>query len=97
MHRSNTDTVTTTEAPPVREKRVGKGGGARCPSFLLVALARENDSSHVSLFSSLPPCNDVFRFLAFGYRVEIENCISLNSVQKRRETDDNFKFTKYVI
>ena len=77
-------------------KRAGKGGGARCPSFFLVALARENDSSHVSLFFSLPACNAIFRFHAFGYRVEIEDCISLDSVQKRREADGNFKFTKYV-
>ena len=49
VHRSDTDAVTTTEAPPVREKRVGKGGGARCLSVFLVALARENDSSHFSL------------------------------------------------
>ena len=48
VHRSDTDAVTTTEAPPVSEKG-------------------------------------------------LENCISLDSAQKRREADDNFKFTKYVI
>ena len=94
--RSDTDAVTTTEAP-VSEKRVGKGGGARCPSFFLVAFARKNDSSLFSLFSSLPPCYAIFRFHAFGYRVEIENCTSLDSVQKKREADDNFKFMRYVI
>ena len=95
--RSDTDAVTTTEAHPVSKKWVGKGGGPRCPSFFLVALTRENDSSHFSLFSSLPPCNAIFRFHAFGYRVKIENCISLDSMQKRREADDNFKFMKYVV
>ena len=49
VHRSDTDAVTTTETPPVRVKRVGRGGGARCPCFFLVALPRENDSSHFSL------------------------------------------------
>ena len=95
--RSDTDAVTTTEAPPIRVKRVGKGGGASCPCFFLVALPRENDSSHFSFFSSLPPCNAIFRILAIGYRVEIENYIFLDSVQKRYEADDNFKFTKYVV
>ena len=66
VHRFDTDAVTTTEASPVSEKGVGKGGGARCLSFFLVALARENDSSHFSFFSSLPPCNAIFRFHAFG-------------------------------
>ena len=95
MLRSDTDAVTTAETPPVSEKRVGKGGGARCLSFFLVALARENDSSHF-LFSSLPPCKAIFRFHAFSYRVEIENCILLDFVQKRREAEDNFKFKKYI-
>ena len=31
------------------------------------------------------------------YRVEIEKYVSLDSVQKRREADDNFKFTEYVV
>ena len=53
----------------VREKRVGKGGGA----------------------------NVIFRFHDFGYWVEIEICISLDSLQKRREADANFKFMKYVV
>ena len=66
MYRSDTDAVTTTEVPAVSEKGVGKGGGARCLSFFLVALARENDSSHFSFFSTLPPCNAIFRFHAFG-------------------------------
>ena len=62
----------------------------------------ENDSSHFSLFSSLHRCNACiikffFRFHAVGYQVEIENCVSLDSMQKRREADDNFKFTKYVV
>ena len=56
----------TTEALPVSKKPVGKGGGARCPCFFFVALARENDSSHFSLFSSLPLCNAIFRFQALG-------------------------------
>ena len=42
---SDTDAVTTTEAPPVRVKRVGRGGGARCPCFFLVALAREKEKN----------------------------------------------------
>ena len=53
--------------------------------------------AHFFLFSSLSPCNAIFRFDDFGFRVEIENCISLDSVQKRREADENFKFTKYAI
>ena len=39
----------------------------------------------------------VFRFHAVGYRVEIENFVFLNSVQKRHEANDNFEFTKYVV
>ena len=60
-----------------------RGSGARCPCFFLVALARENDSSHFFLFSSLPPCNAIFRFHAFGYRVGIENCVFLSIPCKR--------------
>ena len=48
-------------------------------------------------FSSLPSCNVIFGFHAFGFRVKIENCIFLYSVRKRREADDNFKFMKYII
>ena len=48
MLRSDTQAITTTEAPPVRVQRVGRGGGARCPCFFFVALARKNDSSHFS-------------------------------------------------
>ena len=97
MLRSDTDAVITIEAPPVRVKRVRRGGDARCPCFFLVPLAREKDSSHFNLFSSLPPCNAIYRFHAFGYRVEIEKSISLDTIQKRREADDNFKFSKNVI
>ena len=60
VHRSNTDAVITTEAPSVRVKRVGRGGGARCFCFFLVALARENDSSHLFLF--LLRNNTFFRY-----------------------------------
>ena len=28
---------------------------------------------------------------------EIENCVSLDLVQKRREADDNFKFAKCIV
>ena len=38
-----------------------------------------------------------FNYQAVVYRVEIEKCVSLHSVQKRREADDNFKFTEYVV
>ena len=48
-HRSDSDAVTTTEAPPVRMKRVGRGGGAHYLCSFLVALACKNDSSHFSL------------------------------------------------
>ena len=58
--QSDTDAVTTTEAPPVRVKRVGRGDGARCLCFFLVALARENDSSHFSSF--LLRNNSFFRY-----------------------------------
>ena len=44
-------------------------------------------------FSTVPK----FRFQAVVYRVEIEKYVSLDSVQKRREADDNFKFTEYVV
>ena len=44
-------------------------------------------------FSTVPK----FRFQAVVYRVEIEKYASLDFVQKRREADDNFKFTKYVV
>ena len=60
-----------------------RGSGARCPCFFLVALARENDSSHFSLFSSLLPCNVIFRFHAFGYRVGIQNWVFLSKPCKR--------------
>ena len=60
VHRSDTDAVITTEAPPVRVKRVGRGGGARSLYFFLVALARENDSSHFSLL--LLRNNTFFRY-----------------------------------
>ena len=49
--RSDTDAFTTTEIPPVRVKRVGKGGGACCPCFFLVALARENKEKWDESFS----------------------------------------------
>ena len=61
---------------------------------------------HTSYFllSSLPRCNkrvlrSFYRFRAIGLRlrVEIENCISLYCVKKRREAADNFEFTKYVV
>ena len=38
-----------------------------------------------------------FRFQPVVYRVEIEKYVSIDSVKKRREADDNFKFTKYVV
>ena len=38
-----------------------------------------------------------FRFQDVVYRVEIQKCVSLDSVQKRREADDNFKFTEYEV
>ena len=44
-------------------------------------------------FSTVPS----FRFHAVGYRAEIEKCVSLDSLQKRREADGNLKFTEYVI
>ena len=78
-------------------KRVGRDDRARCFCSFFVVLACDNDTSNFSLFSSLPPCNAIFRFHAVGFRVEIENCIFLNSVQKRREADDNFEFTQYVV
>ena len=81
----------------IRVNRVGTDDGARSFCSFLVGLACENDTSNFSLFYSLPPCNAIFRFYAVCYRVEIENCIFLNSVQKRREADDNFEFTKYVV
>ena len=49
------------------------------------------DTMHA--FSTAPS----FRFQTVVYRVEIEKCVSLDSVQKRREADDNFKFTEYVV
>ena len=81
--RSDADAVTNAEAPPARVKREGRGGGMRCPCFFFVAVACENDSSHFSLFSSLPPCNAIFRFYAVGFRVGIENCIFLEVAFKR--------------
>ena len=39
----------------------------------------------------------IFRFHAFVYRVEVKNCIFLEYVQKRREADDEFEFTKYIV
>ena len=81
----------------IRVKQVGRDDGARCFCSFLVVLACENDTSNFSLFSSLPPRNAIFRFHAVGFRVEIENCIFLDSVQRRRKADDNFKFTKYVV
>ena len=47
--------------------------------------------------SEVQRVNAIFRFHAVGFRVEIEKCISFDSVQKRREADDNFKFMKYVV
>ena len=52
-----------------------------------------------------PPTSPDSRFLLamlfldfmLTVRVEIENCIFLDSVQKRREADDNFEITKYVV
>ena len=38
-----------------------------------------------------------FRFHAVVYRILIKKCISLDSVQKRREADDKLKFTEYVV
>ena len=38
-----------------------------------------------------------FRFQVVVYPVEIEKCVSLDFVQTRREEDDNFKFTEYVV
>ena len=40
---------------------------------------------------------DGLRYNAFVYRVEIKNCIFLEYVQKRREADDEFEFTKYIV
>ena len=44
-------------------------------------------------FSTVPS----FRFQAVVYRVEIERYVFLDSVQKRREADKNFKFTEYIV
>ena len=89
--------VTTPKATSVCVKRVGRGGGARYPLFFLVAFPGENDSSHFSLFSSPPSSNAIFRFHTVIYRVEIKNCILLDSVQKRPEAGDNYKLKKYVV
>ena len=94
--RLQTGVPTGAIARRIRVKRVGRDNGARCFCSFFLVLACENDTSNFSLFSSLPPCNAIFRFHAVGFRVEIENCIFLDSVQKGREADDNFKFTKYV-
>ena len=74
---------TDTIARRINVKRVGKGehDEARCFCSFLVVLACENDTSNFSLFSSLPPCNAIFRFQAVGFRVEIENCIFLMDVR----------------
>ena len=40
-HRSDTDAVTTIEAPPVDVKRVGRGSGARCPFLPRRSCTRE--------------------------------------------------------
>ena len=69
-----------------------EASGESCPCSFLVAFARENDFFFAMLlFSSL------LRFYAAGNRVEIENSVSLDSVQKRREADNNYKFTKYLV
>ena len=62
--RLQTGVPTDTIARRVRVKRVGRGDGARCFCFFLVVLACENGTSNFSLFSSLPPCNAIFRFHA---------------------------------
>ena len=52
-----------------------RGSGARCPCFFRVSLACENDSSHFSLFSALPPCNAIFRFHVFDILKKIWNIV----------------------
>ena len=70
----------------------------RLVSFPLVLHASSLQLCLISMvtmhaFSTIPK----FRFQAVVYRVEIEKYVSLDSVQKRREADDNFKFTEYVV
>ena len=48
-------------------------------------------SSHFSLFSSLPPCNAIFRFHAFGYRVGIKNCVFLSKRAKEARSSRQFQ------
>ena len=61
--RLQTGVPTDTIARCIRVKRVGRDDGARCFCSFLVVLACENDTSNLSLFCSLPPCNAIFRFL----------------------------------
>ena len=93
-----------TLSPAVPVKRVGREDGARClfPSSLLShAKMTRPISPHsarvfvttMHAFSAIPS----FRFQAFVYQVEVEKCVSLDSVKKRREADDNFKFMEYVV
>ena len=48
-------------------------------------------------FIAMLAFSSLLRFHTVDYRVEIENCVSLDSVQKRRAAKDNFKFMKYVV
>ena len=100
--RSETDAVLQTLSLPVRMKRVGGKTGhvAFSPSLSLSHTRTTRPISHYSsrffatmlAFSTVPS----FRFHAVGYRVENEKFVSLDSVQKRSEADDNFKFTEFV-
>ena len=87
---------------PVGVKRVGEKTG-HVANFAFLSLLHARTTRPISpyfrffvtmhAFSTVPS----FRFQTVVYRVEIEKCVSLVSVQKRCEADDNIKFTEYVV
>ena len=67
------------------------------PFFLLVTLARENDSSHFSLFSSLPLCNAIFRLHILRFQLSSRNWELYFSRLRAKEARSRRQFEMYEI
>ena len=98
--RLQTGVPTDAIACRIHVKRVGRDDGTRCFCSFLVVLACENNTSNFSLFSFFLLAILFLHFTLSVIESELRivySGISVETVQTRREADDNFKFTKYII
>ena len=79
-----------------------RDAAARAALVPSLSLSHSRATRPISLYSprffvAMLAFSSVLRYHAVDYRVKIENCVFLDTVQKKREADDNYKFTKYVV